>query len=166
MHRLLPLAALVSPLLVAACGSDAMAHPSAAERAEIARAIRATVADAYDFTKPDVERRLMSLYPDTGRIVSASGGRIITSRDSIAGVLRYFWESTGRNMRDPTLEFGNVYVDVLSPTSAVATWTYRIPHRTPTGEPHVVGGAWTALFVERDGRWVIVQEHLSDDPAP
>jgi hypothetical protein len=28
-----------------------------------------------------------------------------------------------------------------------------------------VGGAWTALFVRRGGRWVIVQEHLSDIPG-
>jgi hypothetical protein len=166
MHRLARLTALVAPLLLAACGRDASARTTAAERAAIADTIKHEIAAAYDFSKPDVERRLMSLYPDTGRIVSASGGRVLTSRDSIASELRYFWESTGRNMQNPTLELGPMYVDVLTPTSAVATFTYRIPHRTPTGEAHVVGGAWTALFVKRGGRWVIVQEHLSDAGAP
>jgi hypothetical protein len=33
------------------------------------------------------------------------------------------------------------------------------------GAPHVIGGAWTAVFARRDGRWAIVQEHLSDVPA-
>jgi ketosteroid isomerase-like protein len=57
-------------------------------------------------------------------------------------------------------------VDVLSPTSAVMTATYRVPHLTPAGQPHVIGGAWTAAFAKRAGEWVIVHEHLSDSPAP
>ena len=43
---------------------------------------------------------------------------------------------------------------------------YRVPHLTPMGQPHVIGGAWTAVFRLQDGRWVIVQEHLSDSPTP
>jgi hypothetical protein len=30
---------------------------------------------------------------------------------------------------------------------------------------HVIAGAWTAAFVNRGGRWVVIQEHLSDVPA-
>ena len=29
-----------------------------------------------------------------------------------------------------------------------------------------IGGAWTAAFVNRGGRWVVIQEHLSDAPQP
>ena len=155
--------AAFTTLLVMACGT-APARTSAAERAAIADTIRRTVSEAYDFSRPDVLRRLMSLYPDSGRLVSAAAGRIITSRDSLERELRYFWESTGQNMQSPKLEWGKVYVDVLTPTAAVATWTYSIPHRTPAGAPHTVGGAWTALFVRRGGRWVIIQEHLSELP--
>ena len=154
---------LLPALGVAGC-DKASARTTAAERAAIADTIRQTVSQAYDFSRPDVLRRLMSLYPDTGRIVSAAAGRIIASRDSLERELRYFWESTGQNMHSPRLEWGNVYVDVLTPSSAVATWTYSIPHRTPAGQPHTVGGAWTALFVKRGGRWVIIQEHLSELP--
>jgi hypothetical protein len=57
-------------------------------------------------------------------------------------------------------------VDVLSRTAAVMTATYRVPHHTPRGDPHVIGGAWTAVFSRRNGEWVIVQEHLSDSPSP
>ncbi|MEP6509685.1 MAG: hypothetical protein ABJC63_15770, partial [Gemmatimonadales bacterium] len=39
------------------------------------------------------------------------------------------------------------------------------PHINPRGMPHVIGGAWTALFVNRGGHWVVIQEHLSDVPA-
>jgi hypothetical protein len=34
------------------------------------------------------------------------------------------------------------------------------------GMSHVIGGAWTAVFQKRGGRWVIIQEHLSDAVNP
>jgi ketosteroid isomerase-like protein len=55
-----------------------------------------------------------------------------------------------------------MHVDVLARDAAVVTATYRVPHRTPRGEPHTIGGALTAVFQRRDGRWSVVQEHLSD----
>jgi hypothetical protein len=67
-------------------------------------------------------------------------------------------------MREPRWEWDTTHVDVLAPDAAVLTGVYRIPHRTPRGEPHVVGGVWTAVFALREGRWVIIQEHLSDAP--
>jgi ketosteroid isomerase-like protein len=45
------------------------------------------------------------------------------------------------------------------------TAKYHIPHLTPHNQPHTLGGAWTAVFEKRDGRWYIVQEHLSDLPS-
>ena len=79
--------------------------------------------------------------------------------------IKSFWEYVGRNMQDPTWIWGTPQVDVLSPDAAVVTTTYRIPHRTPAGEPHTVAGAWTAVFARRNGKWAIVQEHLSEMPA-
>jgi hypothetical protein len=155
------------PLLLAAAacsdgGGGAVPEGQAATiRAEVERAMR----DAYDLSKPDVATRMLSLYPSAGRIVSASGGRVMSSRDSLESGIRYFWESVGVNMRDPKWVWESFYIDVLSPTAAVATATYRIPHRNPRNEPHVLGGAMTAVFSKRDGRWVIIQEHLSDTPS-
>jgi hypothetical protein len=163
-HR--PLLPWLSALMLAACEPAGGARTTAAQREAIADTIRRTVSEAYDFSRPNVVQRLLSLYPDSGRVISAAAGRIVASRDSIERDIRYFWESTGQNMQDAKLEWGTVYVDVLTPAAAVATWTYRIPHRTPAGAPHVVGGAWTALFVKRGARWVIVQEHLSEGRTP
>jgi SnoaL-like domain len=121
---------------------------------------------AYDLSKPgDEVGRLMSLYPAKGPVVSASGGLVSVSRDSLEAGIRAFWENVGRNMRQPKWEWGQMHVDVLSRDAAVVTTTYRVPHLTPRGEPHVIAGAWTAVFQRRDGRWVIVQEHLSDVPT-
>jgi ketosteroid isomerase-like protein len=107
----------------------------------------------------------MSLYPDSGRVISASGGRITTTRDSLESGIKAFWQFVGQNMQDPKWIWGKPQVDVLSDNAAVVTATYRIPHRTPAGEPHTVAGAWTAVFARRGGRWMIVQEHLSEIPA-
>lgn len=143
-------------------GGDTQITPAQADavRAEVERVLR----HAYDLSHPDVVTRMLSLYPPSGRVVSASSGRAITSRDSLEAGIRYFWENVGINMREPRWEWEHLYVDVLSPTAAVVTAPYRIPHRNPRGEPHVLAGVMTAVFQKRGGRWVVVQEHLSDMP--
>jgi ketosteroid isomerase-like protein len=138
---------------------------TSAQREAIVREIGAQFRETYDLSKPDVADRLLSLYPDSGRVVSATAGQMITTRDSLAEGIRYFWNNIGRNMRDPKWIWENMVVDVLAPDAAVMTATYRVPHLTPQGVPHVVAGAWTAVLVKRGGRWLIVQEHLSDAPA-
>jgi ketosteroid isomerase-like protein len=154
--------ALSCGVVLAGCARSGTMSP--AERRGVATAIEQDVKAAYDFSKPDVERRLLSLYPDTGRVVSAATGRVLTSRDSVAAGIRYFWQNVGVNMRNPRWIWDQMVIDVLAPDAAVMTATYHIPHLTPKGEPHVLGGAWTAVFQRRGGRWLIVQEHLSDLP--
>ena len=135
-----------------------------AERVAIADSIARQVVAACDLSAPDVVARMMSLYPESGEVVSAAGGRVTTSRDSLQANIRAFWDNVGHNMRDPRWVWQSMRVDVLAPNAAVMTATYRIPHRTPMGMPHEIGGAWTAVFERRGGRWVIVHEHLSDAP--
>lgn len=149
---------------VACARQDGAASLSAEQRTAIADTIRARMKAACDLSAPNFVARLMSLYPDTGRVISATGGRITTTRTELEQNIRAFWESTGQNMRQPRWVWDTMAVDVLGPNAAVLTATYRIPHLTPRGMPHVVGGAWTAVFERRGSTWVIVQEHLSDAP--
>jgi hypothetical protein len=153
--------ALVAALAaVAACARTEASEVTPERRAAIADTLRALIVNAYDLSRPgDAVARLMSLYPDSGTVVSASGGRVSTSRDSLQSELRAFWENVGRNMRDPRWTWGRMHVDVLSEDAAVLTTTYSVAHLTPAGQPHVIAGAWTAAFQRRGGRWVIVQEH-------
>jgi hypothetical protein len=137
--------------------------PNAAERAAIADTLRTMVVNAYDLTKPgDRVGRMLSLYPSSGPVVSASGGLMSLSRDSLAAGVRAFWEYVGQNMRDPKWTWEQFHVDVLGRDAAALTATYRVPHLTPSGEPHEIAGALTMVFARRDGRWVVVEEHLSD----
>lgn len=172
--RSLPLTAgLTILLLAAACRSDppppGSPALSVAQRRAIADTVRALLVAATDLSpaaagEGDPADRMLSLYPDTGAVISASGGYLIVGRDSLEAAVRGFWENVGQNMVRPQWRWGDFHVDVLGPDAAVVTASYRVPHLTPTGHAHVVGGVWTAVFARRDGRWVVVQEHLSDAP--
>ena len=158
----LTLAAVAMP----ACARPASDFPSARERAAIADTLQRMVVAAYDITKPgDAVGRMMSLYAPTGDVVSASAGHVTVSRNSVEAGIRAFWTYVGQNMRNPRWQWDPMHVDVLSRDAAVLTATYKVPHLTPRGMPHVIAGAMTEVFVRRNGRWVVVQEHLSDVPA-
>ena len=148
-----------------ACTSGAVDRDlTAGEKDAIRLEIEQVMREAYDLSKPNAAERMIALYPKSGRIISANSGRASVSRDSLEAAIRYFWNNVGVNMRNPHWAWEQFYVDVLSPNAAVVTATYLIHHRNPQNQPHVLGGAMTAVFEKRDGRWVIVQEHLSDLP--
>jgi hypothetical protein len=160
---LLPLACL-AVVLGASCAKSGDDQLSGAERTAIADSLKRMVIAAYDLSKPNVVASMLSLYPDSGRVISASGGAMTTTRPLLEDQVKTFWKFVGSNMRQPKWEWTAMEVDVLSRDAAVMTSTYRVPHTTPNGMRHVIGGAWTAVFARRGGKWVIVQEHLSDAP--
>jgi ketosteroid isomerase-like protein len=138
------------------------ANMTADEQKAVADSLKKLVVSAYDLSKPNPVKSLMSLYPDSGRVISASGGVVTTTRPQLEQGIKAFWTFVGQNMKNPKWEWTSMNVDVLAPDAAVMTSTYRVPHLTPTGMNHVIGGAWTAVFQKRGGRWMIIQEHLSD----
>jgi hypothetical protein len=153
-------------LLLCGAGACASSRPvDSTTRKAVTAEIESTIKAATDLSTPGVPDRMMSLYSRTGHVVSASGGRVITSRDSLAAGINWFWNNVGVNMRNPQWIWGQMDVDVLSPDAAVLTATYTIPHLNPHNHLHIIGGAWTAVFQKQGGRWVIIQEHLSDAPA-
>ena len=148
-----------------ACSTSASV--SDRERQTIVDSLTRQVKAAYDLGKPNAEQRLLSLYPPSGRVVSAAGGQVLTSRDTLAMGIKAFWDNVGSNMREPHWIWDQMLFDVLSPTAAVMTAQYHVPHLTPRNQPHTIAGAWTAVFQKRGDRWYIIQEHLSDlPPAP
>lgn len=154
---------LAAATLLGGCRSTSAV--SAGERQAIIDSLTRQVKAAYDLSKPNVEQRLLSLYPPTGRVVSASSGMVLTSRDTLAMGIKAFWDNVGANMRQPKWVWDQMLWDVLAPDAAVMTATYHIPHLTPRNMPHVIGGAWTAVWQKRGDRWYVIQEHLSDLPA-
>jgi ketosteroid isomerase-like protein len=152
-------------LLVVLVACTAPPERSPAGDAALADTLRARIEAAYDFSSPGAVERMNALYPDTGRVISASGGQIVASADSLRAGIAAFWQNAGQNMRDPKWVWGEVYVERLSEDAAVLTATWSIPHIAPTGRPHVIQGAWTAVFRRIGGKWLIVMEHLSAPPV-
>jgi hypothetical protein len=155
---------LITASLIFAASCAASGTVSDSDRRAIVDSLTRQVKAAYDLSQPNVQEHLLSLYPPSGRVVSASGGQVITSRDTLALGIKAFWENVGVNMRQPKWVWDQMIFDVLSPTAAVMTATYHVPHLTPRNMPHTIGGAWTAVFQKRGDRWYIIQEHLSDLP--
>lgn len=149
---------------VLALGSACAPAPDDAPDEALADTLAQRIEDAYDFTRPNVVERMSALYPDSGRVISASGGFVTTSVDSLRQGLADFWANVGVNMTNPRWEWGVMHVDRLSDDAAVLTATWSIPHIAPTGRPHTISGAWTAVFRRLDGEWKIIQEHLSVPP--
>lgn len=167
LHRAfsVALAVAVATTLSALTACTDPLRVSPADRRAMADTLSVLVTNAYDFSQPEPAARLLSLYPDSGRIISAVAGRVTTTRDTLAGEIAGFWQRVGRNMQNPRFVLGSTYVDVITRDAAVLTLVYSIPHTTPQGTPHTVSGAWTMLWRRENGRWRIVQEHLSDTPA-
>jgi hypothetical protein len=161
------LAATVAAALVVqfACEPGTPRPVSDADRKAITDSLEKLVTNAYDLTAPNPVQRMMSLYPESGPIYSTSSGHISTTRKELQDQISTFWQYVGSNMRNPKWEWTAMHVDVLAPDAAVMTASYRVPHLTPMNMQHVIAGAWTAAFVNRGGKWVVIQEHLSDVPA-
>ncbi|HET9452875.1 MAG TPA: DUF4440 domain-containing protein [Gemmatimonadaceae bacterium] len=151
-------------VVVSLLGCSGGAPLTDAERSAVQAEVEAELRQAYDLSKPGVADRMMALYPEGSRIISANTGRVTSDRDSVMSGIRYFWENVGVNMKEPRWVWDGFHTDVLSRDAAVVTAAYHIPHRNPRNEPHVLGGAMTLLMQKKSGRWVVTQEHLSDTP--
>src|SRR5215210_1117115 len=84
-----------------ACSPRTAADMPEAERKAIADSLKRLVVSAYDLSKPDPVKNLMSLYPNAGRVISASGGVITTSRPELEQGIKAFWTYVGQNMKQP-----------------------------------------------------------------
>ncbi|MDQ6872537.1 MAG: hypothetical protein M3037_11125, partial [Gemmatimonadota bacterium] len=143
IFRIFAGSAMLGAIVVSfACGPRSGSAMSAAEKKAIADSLKRLVVSTYDLSKPDPVKRLMSLYPTEGRVISASGGVTTTTLPQLQQGVQAFWAYVGQNMRHPRWEWTSMTVDVLAPDAAVMTSTYRIPHVTPMGMNHVIGGAW------------------------
>src|SRR3954469_9788859 len=106
---------LAGVLIVAAflaCAKSGNTSLSKAEQRAIADSLKAMVISAYDLSKPDVVANLMSLYPDSGRVISASGGAMTTTRPQLEQQIKTFWKYVGSNMKQPKWEWTAMNVDV------------------------------------------------------
>src|SRR3954468_22854335 len=77
--------------VVSACAPRTASDMSSADKKAIADSLKHLVVATYDLSKPDAVKRLMSLYPTEGRVISASGGVETTTRPELERAIEAFW---------------------------------------------------------------------------
>ena len=78
---------------------------------------------------------------------------------------RHYFENTWSVVQDEHYEAGDVAWRVPTPTTAIASYTYRWAG-VIDGERRSGSGRATNVFVTgADGRWVLAHEHLSPSPS-
>src|SRR5438105_15257620 len=92
---------LSAVILTAACNQSSSDTLTPRERAAIADSLKHLVTNTYDLSKPDVVKRLMSLYPTDGGVISANTGSATTTRAALQQQIETFWKYVGSNMRNP-----------------------------------------------------------------
>src|SRR5262249_28122885 len=105
LTRVKPLS-LVALLLACAAACPAAPGYRQGNDPALADTLKARIEAAYDFSRPGALDRMTGLYPDTGRVISASGGHVIASADSLRAGIATFWNNVGRNMRNARWVWG------------------------------------------------------------
>jgi len=140
---------------LAACQSRAPVGVTEAERAAIASAVEAAVADMMAGGRALDPDRIRAHYVD--RPIVAINGLIVVDYD------RQFDETRRwlRSLRQFNASYDHVQLEVLAPGAAVATMNHHLTWTDTTGMSGEWHSAWTALFRRTDGRWKIVYSHES-----
>ncbi len=123
-------------------------------------AIRDTVTQLADeiveaFRTRDIARYMA---PHASEFVWVENGVIGTNRDSLeaawGSLFATFQEITSVNWRD-------VYVDVLGPDAAVFTGSFDWTGVDTAGAQIAANGVWTTIWARRDEGWKIIHGHES-----
>jgi ketosteroid isomerase-like protein len=102
----------------------------------------------------------MADYLPSGPLVSASGGKLATSRDSVIAGLRSFYQTT----KSRELTIRSTKIDVLAPDVAALTADFVLSSKDSAGKSNEVRGVYSAVLATRDGRLRIIQENQSNAP--
>jgi uncharacterized protein (TIGR02246 family) len=138
---------------LAACQTQARREsPTAVDTRAIEDTLRAIVTQSFK----DIEAKNAEgvLRPMTEDIVFVGDGMMIVGRDSLMRMTtRAFSE-----WRTVKAELKITRVQVLAPDAAVLNWESHVNATTNKGVQIPLGGMVTAVFVKRDGKWLITQQ--------
>jgi len=101
----------------------------------------------------------MAEYADT--VIALSDGEISGGRQAIA----HGAGDALRSVRHWKASFSNEQALVLGPRAAAASLKFQLTGTDSTGKPVDLGGVWSGVLGIRNGRTVILQQHLSHPRA-
>jgi hypothetical protein len=151
---------------VVACGGANGTKPTAhgmtaAEKAAVEDTVRKLNAYSMEVQSRRDLKALMRLMPDTGAL-AITDGSMVTDMDSLQAGLEQFWGL-------PFLTGLKVHwdikrIDVVSPDAAVITTSGSTVLDSAGKKQFTMRHLWTGLWQNREGRWVVVQQHASSIP--
>jgi hypothetical protein len=103
----------------------------------------------------------MQIMPESD-MLAVSDGMMFTSADSVRAALQGFWSAPW--LKGLKLTSKVERIDVLSPTAAVMTT--RSTTEVDSGEKKLTAhNLWTGVWEDRNGHWVVIQQHSSSVPS-
>ena len=146
--------AVMLPAL-AACQQPAAQPPVTEAQAEqIARAAEAT------FTSGDLGK-IMDQYADNAVMIDASTADPSTDRKVQSG-----WAKTFVSMKPANFQVAGRHIQLVGPDAFVSSGIERFTVEAGAARP-TVSARFTDVFQrQRDGKWKIINEHVSMPPTP
>jgi uncharacterized protein (TIGR02246 family) len=150
--RRLRLAAVPLALFACACQSSTIALTDA-HRTSIEDALRSTYVEVAASVAALDADRFLSFFTDTEEFAFAEFGKITRSRSAFADTTRAHWAALAEV---EAFAWGDLHIQVLAPTAAVVTTTFDFTASDTSGNRFVTRPTWTAVWVEEDGEWKMV----------
>lgn len=148
----LRLAAVPLALFACSCQSSTI-ELTDAHRASVENALRSIHTEvAASITQLDADH-FLSFFADTEEFAFAEFGKITRSRSAFADTTRAHWAALAEV---ELFEWGDLHIQVLAPTAAVVTTTFDFAASDTSGNRFVTRPTWTAVWVEEDGEWKMV----------
>ena len=130
---------------------------TADERGRMEDSVHVWIGNTFlDWEQADSARLMDTYLPGAEAVVSAGGGELITSRDSVAQFLAGLGQTTGRRASFETPSSMSWRLEWPRPRIASSL---RVT--TPKKQKVTHRGVYSAVLVEREGHLHIVQEHQS-----
>ena len=148
--------ALAPVTALTGCQSRAAVAVTEADRAAIASAVEATWADMMAAGRALDPDGIRAGYVD--KPIVAINGSIIENfdRDQFDETRRWL-----KSLRGFEGSYDHVHLEVLSPSTAVATMNHHLTWTDSIGTSGEWNSAWTAVFRLIEGRWKIIYSHES-----
>jgi hypothetical protein len=156
---------LILVLGVVACGRSSEESQTRGMTAAEKAAVEDTVWKLNVYSMQAQSRRdlkaLMQLIPDTGAL-AITDGSMVTDMDSLEAGIKQFWGLPF--LSGLKVSWEKKRIDVLSPDAAVLTTEGSTVVDSAGKKQFTMRHLWTGLWQNRDGRWVVVQQHASTIP--
>jgi uncharacterized protein (TIGR02246 family) len=142
--------------------------PSKAEEEAIRKELRTLREEAVEaLNKNDIDRLLTYVHPDAVLIAPNvdPGAEVVRGKDGVKGYFDKMLSGPNRRADKVTVELTVDDREILrGGNSAIAWGSSRDTYKMRDGSDFVMATRWSCTLVKQDGKWLIVEFHVSANP--